>query len=189
MGEFKRIIVEKKDGFNVEAEQVRRDLVNTLGITALKSLRIFNIYDVEGLNGEELEKGKTLVFSEPPADDCYEEELPLYEGERAFGFMYLPGQYDQRADSASLCLEIISGHRVDALRCCRVWAMKGDDLTDADVEKIKSFAINPVDSTEIPLEKPASIRTDAPPPEPVAEIEGFLTMDDDSFKALYESLS
>ena len=189
MGEIKRIIVEKKDGFNVEAEQVRRDLVNTLGITALKSLRIFNIYDVEGLSGEELEKGKTLVFSEPPADDCYEEELPLYEGERAFGFMYLPGQYDQRADSASQCLEIITGHRVDALRCCRVWALGGDDLTDADVEKIKGYAINPVDSTEIPLEKPASIRTDAPPPEPVAEIEGFLTMDDEAFKALYESLS
>ena len=79
MGEIKRIIVEKKDGFNVEAEQVRKDLVNTLGIAALKTLRIFNIYDVEGLSGEELERGKALVFSEPPADDCYEDELPLYE--------------------------------------------------------------------------------------------------------------
>ena len=189
MGEIKRIIVEKKDGFNVEAEQVRKDLVNTLGIAALKTLRIFNIYDVEGLSGEELERGKAFVFSEPPVDDCYEDELPLYEGERAFGFMFLPGQYDQRADSAAQCLEIITGHRVEALRCCRVWALGGEELTDEDVEKIKQYAINPVDSTEIPLEKPASIRTDAPPPEPVAEIKDFLTMDDDSFRALYESLS
>ena len=189
MGEIRRIIVEKKEGFNVEAEQVRKDLVNTLGITALQSLRIFNIYDVEGLNEEELERGKTLVFSEPPADDCFEENLPLYDGELAFAFRYLPGQYDQRADSAAQCLEIITGHRVDALQCSRVWALGGEDLTEADVEKIKNYAINPVDSSEISLEKPESIRTDAPPPAAVAEIEGFLTMDDDALRALYESLS
>lgn len=189
MGEIKRIIVEKKDGFNVEAEQVKTDLVNTLGIHALESLRIFHIYDVEGLSEEELERGKTLVFSEPPADDCYEETIPLYEGEQAFGFMYLPGQYDQRADSASQCLEIITGHRVDALCCRRVWALGGEELTAADIEKIKAYAINPVDSTEIPLEKPASIRTDAPEPAPVPEIEGFLTMEDEAFRHLYDSLS
>ena len=189
MADIRRIIVEKKEGFNVEAEQTRRDLVHTLGITGLKTLRIFNIYDVEGLSGEELERGKTLVFSEPPADECYEEELPLYEGERAFGFMYLPGQYDQRADSAAQCLEIITGRKAAALRCCRVWAMGGEDLTDAEIEKIKNYAINPVDSTEIPLEKPASIRMDAPPPRPVAELTGFTSMSEEELKELYRSLS
>ncbi|HMM05774.1 MAG TPA: phosphoribosylformylglycinamidine synthase [Clostridiales bacterium] len=188
MSRIRRLIVEKKDGFNVEAEQVRQDLSHTLGITGLKTLRIFNIYDVEGLSEEELEKGRRLVFSEPPADDCYDEELPLYAGEMAFGFMYLPGQYDQRADSAAQCLEIITGHRVEALRCSRVWAMTGE-ISEEELAKIKGYAINPVDSTEVSLDKPASIREEAPPPNPVAEIRDFLTMDDVAFRNLYESLS
>lgn len=188
MSTIRRVIVEKKDGFNVEAEQVLKDLIHTLGIAGLKTLRIFNIYDVEGLSEEELEKGKQLVFSEPPADDCYDEALPLYEGETAFGFMYLPGQYDQRADSAAQCLEIITSHRVEALRCCRVWAM-GGEITEEDLAKIKNFAINPVDSTEVSLNKPSSIREDAPVPAAVAEIENFFTMDDAALRSLYESLS
>ena len=188
MSAIHRVIVEKKEGFNVEAEQVRKDLVHTLGIVGLKTLRIFNIYDVEGLSEEELEKGRKLVFAEPPADDCYDEELPLYEGEAAFGFMYLPGQYDQRADSAAQCLEIITGHRVEALRCSRVWAL-GGEISPEELIKIKSYAINPVDSTEVALEKPASIREDAPVPPAVAALENFLTMDDAALSSLYESLS
>ncbi|MDO4541274.1 MAG: phosphoribosylformylglycinamidine synthase, partial [Bacillota bacterium] len=143
---------------------------------------------VEGLSEVELEQGKKAVFSEPPVDKCYDEELPLIQGERAFAFMYLPGQYDQRADSAAQCLEIITGHKIEALRCARVWALTGE-ISSEEWQKIKNYAINPVDSTEIPLEKPETIKDVLPQPQPVATVKGFITMDDRALEDLYNSLS
>ncbi|MEE0777092.1 MAG: AIR synthase-related protein, partial [Bacillota bacterium] len=185
---IRRVVVEKKQGFNVESQHILKDLIHILNCKGVKSLRIFNVYDVEGLSDEELALGKKMVFSEPPVDLCYDEELPLKPGERAFAFMYLPGQYDQRADSAAQCLEIITGRKIDALRTARVWALSGD-ITVEEWIRIKEFAINPVDSTEIPLAKPESIREEAPVPVPVAILEGFITMDDENLTLLYEQLS
>ncbi|MEG0874130.1 MAG: phosphoribosylformylglycinamidine synthase [Clostridiales bacterium] len=184
---IRRIIVEKKKGFDVEANHILRDLIHILNCKGLKSLRIFNVYDVEGLSDKEAAQGKITVFSEPPVDNCYDEEIPLKPNERAFAFMYLPGQYDQRADSAAQCLEIITGHKTEALGCARVWALSGD-ITEEEWQKIKNYAINPVDSTEIPLEKPKSIREEAPPPDSVAEISDFITMADADLEKLYQSL-
>lgn len=185
---IRRIIVEKKQGFNVESQHILKDLIHILGCKGVKTLRIFNVYDVEGLSEEELELGKRMVFSEPPVDFCYDEELPLKSDERAFAFMYLPGQYDQRADSASQCLEIITGRKIDGLRTARVWALSGKISVEEWI-RIKEFAINPVDSIEIPLAKPETIREEAPAPAPVATLEGFIAMDDENLTLLYEQLS
>ncbi len=185
---IRRVIVEKKPGFNVEANHILRDIQYILGCKEVETLRIFNVYDVEGLSQEELAQGKKLVFSEPPVDNCYDEELPLRSDEKGFAFMYLPGQYDQRADSAAQCLEIITGHKTEALRCCRVWALSGN-ISEEHWSKIKNYAINPVDSTEIPLTKPESIQDILPQPQPVAILTGFTTMDDNALKELYDSLS
>lgn len=185
---IRRVIVEKKKAFAVEARHILVDIQHILNCKGVTSLRVFHLYDVEGLSDEELTQGKRLVLSEPPVDDCYDEELPIKPTERAFAFMYLPGQYDQRADSAAQCLEIITGHQTKALRTAKVWAL-GGEISPEEWDKIKDFAINPVDSMEIPLEKPASISEEAPPPEPVAILENFITMDDDALTALYESLS
>ncbi len=188
IGNIRRVIVAKKKGFDVAANHTLKDIKYILGCANVKTLRIFNVYDVEGLSDSELEQGKKAVFSEPPVDICYDEELPLSEEEQAFAFMYLPGQYDQRADSAAQCLEIITGHKITALRCCRVWALSGD-ITPEEWRKIKDYAINPVDSTEIPLKKPDSIQDKLPQPQPVAVVQGFITMSDAALTELYESLS
>lgn len=187
-GNIKRIIVEKKKGFDVQANHTLRDIKFILGCRGVETLRILNVYDVQGLSPEELEQGKKTVFSEPPMDKCYEDELPLKEGERAFAFMYLPGQYDQRADSAAQCLEIITGHKIEALRCCRVWVLSGE-ISDQEWQRIKDYAINPVDSTEISLEKPQSIQDELPQPQSVATVDNFITMNDAELTELYKSLS
>lgn len=177
----KRIYVEKKPGFNVEAKALLSDLKQNLGIEGLKEVRIINRYDIEGISEEEYEKSRTTIFSEITVDYVYDEELNLGEGYAYFAVEYLPGQYDQRADSASQCVQLISEKEKPVIQNATVIAVKGD-ITQADVNKIKNYYINPVDSREASLEKPQSLEMIMVAPENVSILTGFNSFSDEELR-------
>ncbi len=150
-----RIYVEKKPGFDVEAQGLKNELVSLLGIQSLSGLRLLNRYDVEGLDEALFNQCATTVFSEPPVDNTYA-ELPEFEG-TAFAVEYLPGQFDQRADSASECIQLISQGERPLVRSARVYLLEGA-LTDEQVAEIKKYVINPVEAREASLDTKATLR-------------------------------
>ena len=162
--------MEKKPGFDNEARALLKDARSFLGVTNLTGLRLFNRYDVEGLDAALLAQARDSVFSEPQLDDVYD-ELPQDEGV-VFATEYLPGQFDQRADSAAQCIQLMAQCERPAVRTALVYILKGD-LSDEDVETLKKHVINPVERREASLEKPETLRADYALPETVAVMEGF----------------
>lgn len=141
MSEVIRIFVEKKDGFNVLAKQTLWDIRHNLGMKSVEDLRYIVRYDLEGLTKEEYDKAKTIVLSEPNADVIYEETLPVEDGWKVFAMEYLPGQYDQRGDSAEQCVQLLTqGERCKVLTA-RVIALKGN-ITDEELVKVEEYLIN-----------------------------------------------
>ncbi len=187
MSQVTRIFVEKKKGFDVEAAQTLWDLRHNLGLKALTALRLVNRYDVSGLTNEEFEKAKVTVFSEPNQDNVYDEELPVEEGWKLFAMEYLPGQYDQRADSASQCAQLLTQGERPTVVSAKVVAVKGD-ITDDDLIKIENYMINPVESRLASLDKPENLEIPVTAPEKVAEVEGFITFDDEQMSEYYNSM-
>lgn len=187
MSEVKRIFVEKKDGFNVEAKQILWDLRHNLGVRSLKNLRFANRYDVDGLTDEEFAKAKVTVFSEPNQDTVYDEVFPVDKGWKVFAMEYLPGQYDQRADSASQCVQLLTAGERPQVISAKVVALDGD-ITDEDIEKIKSYMINPVESRLASLEKPESLDIPVDVPENVARITDFIKWNDEEMEKYYSSM-
>ncbi len=176
-----RIYVEKKPGFDVEAKQLRDELRQLLQIEALENVRILNRYDVEGISEELFAQCVPTVFSEPQSDTTYD-ELPEANGAAVFAVEFLPGQFDQRADSASECIQLISqGERPDVLSA-KVYFLEGN-LTDAQVDAIKSYVINPIEAREASLETRETVRISYPEPAPVEIVEGFTELDEDGLKA------
>ena len=165
-----RLFVEKKPGFDNEARALLKDARSFLGVTDLTGLRLFNRYDVEGLDAALLAQARRSVFSEPQLDDVYD-ELPQDEGV-VFATEYLPGQFDQRADSAAQCIQLMAQCERPIVRTALVYILKGD-LSDEDVETLKKHVINPVERREASLEKPETLRADYALPETVAVMEGF----------------
>ena len=165
-----RLFVEKKPGFDNEARALLKDARSFLGVTNLTGLRLFNRYDVEGLDAALLAQARDSVFSEPQLDDVYD-ELPQDEGV-VFATEYLPGQFDQRADSAAQCIQLMAQCERPIVRTALVYILKGD-LSDEDVETLKKHVINPVERREAALEKPETLRADYALPETVAVMEGF----------------
>ena len=182
-----RLFVEKKPGFRSEAAHVRSDLQASLGIAGLKGLRILQRYDVEGATEAAIQQAIPTVFAEPPVDDVYPENFPISSGEVAFGVEFLPGQFDQRADSAAQCLQIVSGGDRPVVAAARVFVLEGT-LSATEVARIKAYLINPVDSREASLAKPTSLRRAAPTPAAVASLSGFLQLDAAALVALRKSL-
>ena len=187
-----RVYVEKKPGFDVEAKALLHELREILGIERLESLRLLNRYDVEGISDELFAQCVPTVFSEPQSDVTCENIMELEErntgvelvskGERVFAVEALPGQFDQRADSASQCIQLISqGERPD-VRNAKVYILRGD-LTADDIEAIKRYVINPVEAREASLIKPETLKTEYPEPAPVEIIDGFLELDQDGLAA------
>jgi phosphoribosylformylglycinamidine synthase, clade II len=170
---IKRLYIEKKKGCDVEAQSMLSDIRENLGISELTGVRIFNRYDVEGITDTDYEKAKTTIFSEPPVDKVYEEEITFSNGERVFATEYLPGQYDQRSDSAMQCVQIISQAEKPTIICAKVVALEGN-LSDEEFSAIKSYCINPVDSREAMLEKPKSLVMEMEIPEDVKSFDGFI---------------
>ena len=182
-----RVFVEKKPGFAVEAEHMMADLRENLGLTAITDLRLYNRYDVEGLQPEEFEKASRTILSEPNVDNVYPEDMPFPEGYRVFAMEYLPGQYDQRADSAAQCVQLLTQGERPRVATARVIAVKGD-LTDAEMEKIKSYLVNPVESRVASMEKPDSLNMKADMPADVARVQGFISWSDEEMKRYYDSM-
>ncbi len=187
MSHIRRLYVEKKPAFSVEARHLLHDLREHLGIRSLEGLRLAVRYDVEGISDEALEAARWTVFAEAPLDLLHEEQLPLGPDERALALEYLPGQYDQRADSAAQCIQILTpGGSRPGVACARVYVLKGA-LPEADLGRIRDYLLNPVDSREASAAKPATLRPALPEPAPVPVLEGFTAADEAGLRALQEA--
>ena len=156
MSNIRRIFVEKKKNRDIEAQHLYNDIKENLGISNLLGLRILNRYDMEGISDEYYELSKNTIFSEPPVDSIYEENFACADDEVMFGMEYLPGQYDQRADSAMQCVQIITGEDMPEISVAKIFVLKGN-LTENEVEQIKNYCVNPVDSRIASLEKPDTL--------------------------------
>ncbi len=170
-----RIYVEKKPGFDVEAQQLKSELTDILGITGVTGLRLINRYDVEGIDEELFRACVPTVFSEPQVDIATD-NMPQATG-TVFAVESLPGQFDQRADSAAECIQLISQGERPTVRCAKVYVIEGIVSGD-DLEAIKRYVINPVESREASLEKPETLATAIPEPQPVEVLEGFCELDE-----------
>ena len=178
-----RIYVEKKPGFDGEARQLHNELTTLLGIRSLTGLRLLNRYDVEGISEELFRQCAGTVFSEPPVDDV-SGELPAHTG-AAFAVEYLPGQFDQRADSAAECIQLISQGERPLVRSAKVYLLEGD-LTAGELEEIKKYVINPVEAREASLEPRDTLQMTYAVPEAVATLTGFNQLDEAGLKAFID---
>lgn len=173
----KRLFVEKKRGFDIEAQGLLKDIRESLGIYNLKNVKILNRYDIENIDIKEYEKSKYIIFSEKTVDNIYEEEMESEENTRVFAVEYLPGQYDQRADSASQCIQILTQSEKTQVVSSKVYILHGD-ISEEEFIKIKNYCINPVDSREASLEKPDSLESKLDVPESVEILKGFIEKDE-----------
>ncbi|MCL2564432.1 MAG: phosphoribosylformylglycinamidine synthase [Defluviitaleaceae bacterium] len=187
---IRRIYVERKPSAGTEGSSFFFDINNNLGIKNLQGARVLNCYDVAGISDEVYEKCIGAVFSEPPVDICYRENLPLSNDECAFGVKYLPGQYDQRADWAEAAIKIIMGEDEMDNICVvssKFYVLKGQ-LNEEEIAKVKAYIINPVDSMECSLKKPESLKTPHTEPGDVEILNEFIDMQEDKLMELCEEL-
>ncbi|MBR2319450.1 MAG: phosphoribosylformylglycinamidine synthase [Clostridia bacterium] len=180
-----RVYVEKKEGLDNEARALLGEARSLLGVAGLEKVRLFNRYDAEGLSADLFEYAKNTVFAEPQLDDVSAEVTA--EGATIFAVEYLPGQYDQRADSAAQCIQIISQQERPIIRTAKVYALYGT-LSEEELKAIKQHVINPVESREASLELPATLAVEHSIPAPVATIEGFTAMDRDALATLLDNM-
>jgi len=177
----RRIFVEKKKGFDIEAESLYRDLKYNLSIQGLKSLRIINRYDIEGISDGEFESSKRTIFSEPPVDEIFDEKLDIDEHDSVIAIEYLPGQYDQRADSASQCVQILTHGERPNTKVAKLVILDGK-ISDSEYEKVKGYLINPVESHEAAIDKPDSLEVDVNIPDDVKNLDGFIDKSHDELE-------
>ncbi len=184
----RRVYVEKKSALRLEARGLLAELQTILGVAALTGLRLVNRYDVEGLSEEVFQQAKSIVFSEPQVDLLYEEDCPLPKGPHTvLAVEALPGQFDQRADSAAQCIQLMAGVDRPLVSYAKVYLLEGN-LSPADLEKIKGYVINPVESREASLEKPETLARTHAAPQAVEILTGFTAMDGTALSALLDKL-
>ncbi len=190
MGKVRRVYVEKKEGFGVQAQELGNEIRSYLGIRDVENVRVLIRYDVENISDETFQKACRGVFAEPPVDTLYEEEFPVTDTCRVFSVEYLPGQFDQRADSAVQCVQFINEDEQPVIRTATTYVIQGRDgvIPEEEFERIKTHCINPVDSRETGLEKPETLVEDYDEPEDVKIFDGFRDMEESDFKELYDSL-
>lgn len=187
MSNVRRVYVEKKPEFAVQAKSLRHEIKRYLGIVAVSAVRVLIRYDVENISDMTFEKACNGVFSEPPVDVLYKEAFPMAEENRVFSVEFLPGQFDQRADSAEQCVQFIKEDEKPVIKTATTYVIEGS-ITDAEFEAIKNHCINPVDSRETKMEKPETLVTVFEEPEDVAVFTGLQGMDEAELKELYGSL-
>jgi phosphoribosylformylglycinamidine synthase len=170
---IRRIYVEKRRGFDVEAQNLYRDLRENLNIEGLEAVRIVNRYDISGLSDEEYAEARHTIFAEPPVDLSYDEELPVGAGEHFFAVEYLPGQFDQRADSTAQCVQFLTWKEPPLIRCARVIVLRGE-LSRDELARIQQYCINPIESREAGLLKPQDLKMETVEPPEVEILQGFL---------------
>ena len=188
MSNVRRVYVEKKPAYAVQAKELKHEISSYLGIKTASNVRVLIRYDVENISDEVFEKACRTVFAEPPVDDLYLEKFEAAEGSRIFSVEYLPGQFDQRADSAVQCVQFLDGDSQPIIRSATTYVIEGT-ITDEEFDAIKHHCINPVDSRETGLEKPETLVTVFPEPEDVKIFDGFKEMSETDLKALYNSLN
>ena len=187
MSKVKRVYVEKKQPYAVKAKELTEDIKSYLGINTLDAVRVLVRYDVENLSEDTYKKALTTVFSEPPVDNVYEENFPFNETDRIFSVEYLPGQFDQRADSAEQCVKFLNEDEKPVIKSATTYVLEGH-MSDEQFEQVKSYCINPVDSRETGLEKPETLVTEFEEPADVIIFDGFKDMEEAPLKELYDSL-
>lgn len=187
MSKVKRVYVEKKQPYAVKAKELTEDIKGYLGIDTLDAVRVLVRYDVENLSEDTYKKALTTVFSEPPVDNVYEENFPFNETDRIFSVEYLPGQFDQRADSAEQCVKFLNEDEKPVIKSATTYVLEGH-MSDEQFEQVKSYCINPVDSRETGLEKPETLVTEFEEPADVIIFDGFKDMEEAPLKELYDSL-
>ena len=188
MSNVRRVYVEKKPAYAVQAKELKHEISSYLGIKSATNVRVLIRYDVENISDEVFEKACRTVFAEPPVDALYLEKFEAAEGARIFSVEYLPGQFDQRADSAVQCVQFLDGDAQPIIRSATTYVIEGN-VTDEEFDAIKHHCINPVDSRETGLEKPETLVTVFPDPEDVKIFDGFKDMSEADLKALYDSLN
>ena len=186
MGNVRRVYVEKKPDFAVKAKELKHEIKHYLGIAA-DEVRVLIRYDVENVSDETYQKALQTVFSEPPVDDIYEENFEAGAG-KVFSVEFLPGQFDQRADSAEQCVKLLNEEEEPVIRSATTYVIVGD-ITDDELEAIKKYCINPVDSRETGMDKPQTLVQEFDDPADVAIFDGFIDMPEDKLNALYSSLN
>ncbi len=183
-----RLYVEKKSGFDVEAQHLLNDLKLNLGMDKIQGLKIINRYDIAGLLKASYEKARDLIFSEKTVDNVYEEELPIKEGSKCFAMEYLPGQYDQRSDSAIQCIQILTETDTAVVNSAKIIVIDGN-VSEEELNKIKNYCINPVDSREASLEKPDSLYKEIEIPANVMTLNNFINYDEDQLKIFLDKFN
>ena len=186
MGNVRRVYVEKKPDFAVKAKELKHEIKHYLGIAA-DEVRVLIRYDVENVSDETYQKALQTVFSEPPVDDIYEENFEAGAG-KVFSVEFLPGQFDQRADSAEQCVKLLNEEEEPVIRSATTYVIVGD-ITDDELTAIKKYCINPVDSRETGMDKPQTLVQEFDDPADVAIFDGFIDMPEDKLNALYSSLN
>ena len=180
-----RVYVEKKPGFDGEAKALERELRTLLGIDGITNLRIVNRYDVEGIDEELFASCVPTVFSEPQTDNASAQMPAVADGAAVFAVEFLPGQFDQRADSASECIQLISQGERPTVRSAKVYVLEGE-LSPADVDAVKHYVINPVEAREASLEPKQTLKANVPEPEPVEVLDGFLELSEAELQAFID---
>ncbi|MFI3324680.1 MAG: phosphoribosylformylglycinamidine synthase [Clostridia bacterium] len=182
-----RVFVEKKKGFDIEASHMKSDLVKNLGIKSINELRIINRYDATGLSDEEFKIASTTIFSEPNVDNVYSEDYVFSNDYQVFAMEYLPGQYDQRADSAAQCVQLLTQGERPKVTTARVIALKGD-ITADELDKVKSYLVNPVESRTSSMDKPLTLDMQIEVPEDVKRVVGMITWTENEIKDYYSGM-
>ena len=187
MGNVRRIYVEKKEPFAVKARELKEEIESFLGIKSVEQVRVFIRYDVENISDDVFERACRTVFSEPPVDILYRENIEISENGRAFSVEFLPGQFDQRADSAVQCVQFLKEDEEPIIRTAVTYLVNGN-VTDEELARIKAYCINPVDSRETGMVKPETLALAYEEPADVAVFDGFASMPEEDLKKLYDSL-
>ena len=187
MSVVKRVFVEKKEPFAVNAKELHDEVTGYLGIKTITKVRVLIRYDIENLSEDTYKKALTTVFSEPPVDDVYEMSFDSAADDFIFSVEYLPGQFDQRADSAEQCVKFFNENETPVIKTATTYVISGK-LSDEEKAKIKEMCINPVDSREASSEVPATLVTEFKTPDDVIIFDGFIDMAEDKLKELYDSL-
>ena len=187
MSNVRRVYVEKKADYAVPAKELLEDVRSYLGIKAVEKVRILVRYDVENISDETYQKALNTVFSEPPVDDLYEETFPMQDKDVTFSVEYLPGQFDQRADSAEQCVKLLKEDEEPIIRSATTYVISGN-ISEEEKATIMNHVINPVDSRATGIEKPETLTQQFEEPADVKIFDGFKDMPEAELKALYESL-
>ncbi len=183
----RRIFTEKKKGYDVEAQRIYRDLKSNLNVKGLEDVRIINRYDISDITDDEYMASKNVIFSEPPVDYVYEENVSFSPDEKAFAIGLVTGQYDQRADSAAQCIQFLTLGGRPRCKAARVIVLKGV-ITDADFKKVRGYLINPVESRDVGMDKPVTLEMEIVRPDDISKLEGFSSMNTTELEKFHDEL-